>query len=95
MVYCDPMIPCVPNGRWRWTKSCHMFSDNMDELHSMAARIGLKRSWFQDGRIPHYDLNEQRRVAAVTAGVIPLTRRGAVEFWRKYWPKVKPAEDER
>jgi hypothetical protein len=65
-----------------------MFSDDLEELHAFARRIGLLRAWFQNvGRIPHYDLNERRRVAAVEAGIIELTRREAVEFWRRHWPR--------
>lgn len=32
------------------TPSCHMFSDEIDlrELHAIAARIGMRREWFQD-----------------------------------------------
>ena len=34
-------------GRW-----CHMMSDTGDvaELHAFAARLGLRRSWFQSAR---------------------------------------------
>jgi len=66
-----------------------MFSDNLDELHAFAKRIGLRRSWFQDqGRLPHYDLHERRREAAVKAGVIELTKREAVAFWNEHWPRT-------
>lgn len=83
-VYVDPMMSCIPNGRWRWTRSCHMFADTVDELHAMASVIGLRRAWFQPSpphRFPHYDLHESRRRAAVFAGVVELDRRQAVEKW--------------
>lgn len=87
-VYIDPMMRCIPNGRWRWSLSCHLFSDNLDELHAFARRIGLRREWFQQvNRLPHYDLNESRREKAVACGVIELSRREAVEFWNRHWPR--------
>ena len=40
-----------------------------EELHAFAARIGLRRSWFQpDPLHPHYDLMGGRRQAAIQAG---------------------------
>ncbi|MBZ4400388.1 DUF4031 domain-containing protein [Myxococcus sp. AS-1-15] len=53
--------------------SCHLFTDSLDlgELHALAARIGMRRSWFQvEGDLPHYDLNKARRAAAVAAGAV-------------------------
>ena len=42
--------------------SCHMVADTLEELHTMAATIGLSRGWFQDKkRLPHYDLKVSRR----------------------------------
>ena len=61
-VYVDPMMPCSPSRRWRWTKACHLFADTLAELWAFADRLGLKRSWFQAGSlIPHYDLTEGMR----------------------------------
>lgn len=53
---------------WRYGKSCHLAADTLEELHAFAASIGMKRSWFQGGRRPHYDLTERRRAAAVALG---------------------------
>lgn len=51
--------------------SCHMVADTPEELHTMAANIGLRRDWFQDSkRLPHYDLTVQKRAAALQAGAI-------------------------
>lgn len=50
--------------------SCHMTADTLKELHDMASRIGLKRAWFQDGKMPHYDLTPARRVTALIAGAV-------------------------
>ena len=48
-VYVDGLRSCLPSGRWNWAWSCHMFArpDNVDALHDLAAKIGLKREWFQ------------------------------------------------
>ena len=54
---------------------CHMFSPDLEELHTMADLIGIKRRWFQDPltmRVswPHYDIDEIRRSLAVSFGAI-------------------------
>lgn len=70
------------NGH-RW---CHLFADEPDaaELHTLAARIGLKRAWFQGD---HYDLTPGRRAAAVRAGALEVDRRRAVAIWRAQGPR--------
>jgi glycine/D-amino acid oxidase-like deaminating enzyme len=60
-----------------------MYADTLDELHDLARRVGLKRAWFQDGTLQHYDLTPGRRAAAVAAGAVEHTRREAVEKWRE------------
>lgn len=84
-VYVDSLRPCVPNGRFRWTRSAHLFSEDLDELHLMAKRIGLKREWFQNspGKLPHYDLHPGRWAKAVACGCIALANKEAVAMWRK------------
>lgn len=87
-VYVDPLTTCLVSRAWRWPKSCHMWADTVEELHAFAARIGMRRQWFQNhprrkgNPFPHYDLNESRRPRAVRAGAIELDRRAAVESWR-------------
>lgn len=45
------------------TDGVHLMSDSLDELHSFAGKIGLKRKWFQNHeRHPHYDLTSNRIV---------------------------------
>lgn len=63
---------------------CHLFTDgDPEELHALAARIGLRRKWFQEDRHGgHYDLTPGRREAALAAGAKALTRREAVEVWK-------------
>src|SRR5258708_25147305 len=64
----------VRNGntvhRSRWS---HLTADTVEELHEFAVRkLGLKRSWFQDGRHPHYDLTEGMRYKALRLGAQPV-----------------------
>lgn len=83
-VYVDPLMDHGWQMRGRIVRSCHLFSDEVDlaRLHSVAARAGCRFEWFQDCRIPHYDLTLQRRMAAIAAGAVPVDRRQAVEIWR-------------
>jgi hypothetical protein len=79
-VYVDPLV----NNGWRLGPNCHLFSDGIDELHKMAAAIGMKRAWFQDkASLQHYDLTKNRRVVAVRMGAIELDRKAAVMKWRE------------
>lgn len=80
-VYVDALI----DFGWKLGPSCHMTADTLEELHALADKIGLKRSWFQPGEVslPHYDLVESKRKLAIANGAIELTRREAVERLRK------------
>ena len=71
-VYVDPLA----NWGWRLGPSCHLIADGLDELHDFAARLGLRRSWFQgEASTPHYDLTVNRRKLAVRLGAVELGRR--------------------
>ncbi len=79
----DARIPAtVGRTRGRWS---HLTADTPDELHALADRIGMRRSWFQprckspsgptvDGVCAHfhYDLVDARRAAAIAAGATPI-----------------------
>ena len=67
-------------------KMCHMLADSIPELHDMAHIIGMKRSWFQNSNIPHYDLSLAKRKLAVENGAIEIDRKQTVElirWWRE------------
>lgn len=87
-VYVDDLFkfpkPRHWRGRWVFADgSCHLFADTLDELHEFAAKIGMKRAWFQDRtRLPHYDLTPSRRAMAVRLGAIEADRRTTVEHMR-------------
>jgi len=43
----------------------------IEALHAFAAKIGLRRAWFQaDGSCSHYDLTPGRRTRAIAAGAV-------------------------
>jgi hypothetical protein len=64
-------------------KMSHMMADSVDELHSMADRIGLNRKWFQPKSSPHYDVCQEYRQRAIAAGAVVVDRRKLVEIIRK------------
>lgn len=85
-VFVDP----VCDYGWTLGPSCHMYADSVEELHSFATSIGLKRSWFQDKPdFPHYDLSVRMRGRAVHHGATEETRRQFVEN-RRGRPVVYP-----
>ena len=67
-------------GDWgRWSGGGHMQADALDELHAFAARLGMRREWFQckPGRREndHYDLTRAGRELAIRLGAVPEDRR--------------------
>lgn len=84
-IYVDGMVSNGWRMRGNAIKNCHMFSDSEDlaELHAFAKRIGMRREWFQDKRVPHYDLTVSRRRLAVAAGAVEVDRRQAVDLWAR------------
>lgn len=80
-------IDKLRNWGWKHGPSCHLYADSNEELHAFAARLGLKREWFQPSSSgPHYDITASKRRLAVTLGAIEHTDREMVEHmraWRK------------
>jgi len=62
----------------------HLWSADLDALHTLAEKAGLKREWFQDNaRHPHYDVtgaSQRRKVLAV--GVVFVGQRCLVNAIR-------------
>jgi hypothetical protein len=85
MVYVDQLFTLASRDRRAFfvgTRTghqwCHMFCRPGDEqaLHSIADKIGMKRSWFQDKPgFPHYDLTASKRKLAIELGVIEINLR--------------------
>lgn len=55
--------------RYRGRVWCHLVADTLAELHEFAARLGLKRQWFQEqASYPHYDVTVSVRERALRLG---------------------------
>jgi hypothetical protein len=52
--------------------SCHLTTDGpIEELHAFAAKVGLRREWFQLHKLaPHYDLDAAGRARALDLGAV-------------------------
>jgi len=64
----------VPARVGRLVGWSHLSADTAAELHEFAARLGLRRSWFQDkgdGRW-HYDVVDSMRSEAIRLGAVPV-----------------------
>jgi hypothetical protein len=78
-IYVDDMMfpwapPHAPNV---WLMS-HMFADTTEELHAFAARLGMKRTWFQcppKASWDHYDITKSKRELALKLGAVPIRYR--------------------
>jgi hypothetical protein len=90
-VFVDELFTAVsrmPEGReaaaehgHQW---CHMWSDDLDALHAMATRIGMRREWFQDKPgFPHYDLVPPLREKAIAMGAVAHKLREYIRRKRK------------
>ena len=56
------------------------------DLHRFACKIGLREAWFQDHRIPHYDLTTPRAGArAVAAGAVLVSTRELLRAVKRQW----------
>jgi hypothetical protein len=69
---------------YRGMRMSHMIADTADELHAMAAAIGVQRRWFQGkASFPHYDVCESRRVLALENGAQEVDRAAFVAHMRR------------
>jgi hypothetical protein len=62
--------PVTHTSRWS-----HLFADTQEELHEFAARLGLRRSYYQgppEHEIWHYDLTEGKRWQAIRQGAVTV-----------------------
>lgn len=86
-VYVDPLSKFSTHNTSQPVQgqaTCQMYADTLEELHAMADRLGLPRSWFQNEQpeFPHYDLVHVRRDYAISLGAIETDRRHVAEFLR-------------
>lgn len=74
---------------FRERKWCHMVSDvSFDELHEMAAALGIPRKGFQGD---HYDLPEEYRERAIALGATPVGIRELLTRLRAAGLRLSPA----
>lgn len=61
---------------------CHLLADTDDELHAMAAKIGVARRWHQKAGTPHshYDICLSKRAKAVKLGAVEIDRAGVANI---------------
>ncbi|MFI6986077.1 DUF4031 domain-containing protein [Embleya sp. NPDC050154] len=61
----------------RHTHWAHLTADTEPELHEFAARLGLKRAWFQNATNYrwHYDVVPSKRAQAIRLGAVEIDRR--------------------
>ena len=86
MIYVDA-IQHYPRCRLPYKDWCHMATDGpLSELHQIAARLDLRRSWFQDkpGH-PHYDLTPAKRALAIRLGAQAVS---TLELIRRCYPQT-------
>ncbi|MGH9801680.1 MAG: DUF4031 domain-containing protein [Blastocatellia bacterium] len=63
-----------------WHRRCgHLVSDtSIEELHEFADGLGLRREWFQQKSIPHYDLTGSVYELAIERGATLVSSREIV-----------------
>jgi len=66
-VYVDDMF-----APFRGMLMSHLVADTVEELQEFAAKLGLKPEWFQNHRMPHYDVAKSTREKAIKLGAIPV-----------------------
>jgi hypothetical protein len=74
---------------FRGMKMAHMIADTLEELHTMAAAIGMQRRWFQaapPASFPHYDVSQSKRALAIAKGTIECDRADFVGHMRRLRP---------
>lgn len=78
---------------WRGRKWAHLFSEDLDALHAFAARLGLKRAWFQQPpktSWPHYDVTDTKRLQALRLGAVAADRCTTLEIGLRFQGRLSP-----
>jgi hypothetical protein len=59
----------------------HLVADSREELHAFAAKVGIKRCWFDGNRHhPHYDIPLKLRQAVEKSNAIKVSPREVLEI---------------
>lgn len=83
---------------WRGRLWAHLFSPDIEALHEFAARLGMRRDWFQQppkASWPHYDLTESRRSQALRLGAVAADRSTTLEVAWHLQGTLTPAREAR
>lgn len=60
---------------WRGQRWAHLMADTLEELHAMAARLGIPRRAFQNKTSgAHYDITADLRDLAIASGAVAISR---------------------
>ncbi|MDD4888302.1 MAG: DUF4031 domain-containing protein [Phycisphaerae bacterium] len=62
---------------------CHLVADSIEELHAMADKLVVRRTWFQDRSLRHYDLTAGKRREAIRRGAVELDEEAACETFKR------------
>lgn len=79
-------------GAKRYAIWSHLWTEPGNEaaLHAFAARLGLRREWFQDKPgFPHYDITEGKVRRAHKIGALRLALRHWLEWRRRSCPNTR------
>lgn len=92
-VYVDDMN--APYGRMKMN---HLLADSDEELHNMAAKIGVARKWWQSPATTagsHYDIALSKKDLAIQYGAVEITWRqaGAMNTRRRHTGELGKPED--
>ena len=69
-VYVDDAVHLWRDQRW-----AHLMADTLEELHEMAARLGIPRRAFQNKTSgAHYDVPSDLRERAIGLGAVAISR---------------------
>ncbi len=75
----------------RWS---HLLADDPEELHALAAALGIPRRGYQQHRrsaaLNHYDLPEALRLRAIQLGAVPVTWREMARLTRSWRLAASP-----
>lgn len=96
MIRVDALMtyPSRPFGHDKW---CHLWDseDDLEALHAFAARLGLRRSYFQDHpTMPHYDLTASKHALALRLGAHLATRQEMAAHVQARIERGRPAAGE-
>jgi hypothetical protein len=61
----------------------HMAADTIEELHSMAASVNVRRRHFQNKKgKPHYDICKRNKLRAIELGAVEVDDRKLIGIYR-------------